>query len=344
MSIFVAILLCFVAAHPTPGRNDSIDAMPTPETPYGATWETNPSKRTRKEVKRMLENLPENNYSRMVKRRRLQEMHIESMNKKFSDNIAKFLDYDPDEVDGNSDSAKKPPLFCCLIYLCKHLHALKRNLQGKITALGGEVSANVSPSVTHVLCDAKLMDAKTRTELKDLKSKNIVTLEWLNACHNKKCRVDEKDFLCSFNDTLKEKSSNEQNLNCSRLDESEICFKPSVRMPLSFVQTEGQKFEEMTQDDNTEVEQELAELEKLAANSGSTESQEIGLMGKTPLLHKRNSIVRKSSGKKDSTEGPQPPSKMPFSLRLKIISILFTRINFFNIIYQNKFFQYYLPE
>ncbi|XP_018018319.1 DNA topoisomerase 2-binding protein 1-A isoform X2 [Hyalella azteca] len=48
--------------YPIPGRtrnnNDSLEAMKTPDTPYGICWESNPSRRTRKIIKRTLNQLP----------------------------------------------------------------------------------------------------------------------------------------------------------------------------------------------------------------------------------------------------------------------------------------------
>lgn len=56
----------FHPVYPTPGRRvgpfDNLDNMPTPNTPYGISYEPNPSKLTRKMYKRTLELMPESDY------------------------------------------------------------------------------------------------------------------------------------------------------------------------------------------------------------------------------------------------------------------------------------------
>ena len=89
-----------MTVYPTPGRNvdgnDSIDAILTPETPYGITWYPNPTKRVRKMFKKCIMEIPENEHDRRMKRQKENKEWVTEINRKMIENIKLCLGPDGD--------------------------------------------------------------------------------------------------------------------------------------------------------------------------------------------------------------------------------------------------------
>lgn len=195
--------------------NDSLDAMPTPETPYGSTWEPNPSARTRKAHKRLLENLPENNYERVAKFLKKQEDVILEQNKQMAASIVAVLGYDPNEsgtegegpeknstVDcqNNAANATNGPLKDCVLYVSKKFEHIQSDVHAKVKVLGGQFRWSYDATVTHYIFGGKAMDKEVK--LAKESSKSIVSPDWITACYDRRARVDENSYPYCQNPNL----------------------------------------------------------------------------------------------------------------------------------------------
>ena len=300
--------------YPTPRRRTSLDNMPTPETPYGCTWEDNPSKSTRKAFKRAAQSYANNEYHRNAKRQKLKEEEGKEFYKSMSGNIAQVLGYEEADDAKTEETENRIeadlPLSSCVIYITRRLDPLKKELRDKIATLGGQLRNMYTNQVTHVLYEGKENDCFNK-EYRTAKEarKFIVHSEWLNACLRENAQADESCYPYCYNPNrnltiLTEKSSNSpksvRKAPSIDIDDEEITINPQLSTRKQSLPKQASPIAENdTMDDRSQVERELAELERLAADTdtqaGSLESQEqMGAVGYS-LMQKRKSVGGKRS-------------------------------------------------
>lgn len=289
--------MCYVVVYPTPGRvvgiNDSLDAMPTPETPYGSTWEPNPSARTRKAFKRVLDNMPENNYDRLAKRRKKMDERITTQNQMMSDNIRKALGFNPDELEDDNDD-KHGILSGVIAYVPKRMDRVQKQVYSKIGRLGGDYRWLYNSDITHIIIQGNPKEVTKELKLmKDHNSKIVVNPEWVTACEEQNAWVSESLYSPSHNPNMSLTVVREKVLS-PKSTQPCLVVSPCLQdrqhssqrraATLSVQATDADETPVLVPDlcpylleeteDNTEVVRELEELEQLAAaDSADTQTQ-----------------------------------------------------------------------
>lgn len=165
--------------YPTPGTkaNDSLDEMPTPDTPYGSTWHgPNPPARIRKGFKRMLDALPEDKPPAKkpnTPTRDLYNKFFEGVQKNLQAKEAKYatnsesntkqsrevnhakveetVQEDMDDTDANEmTSADQRGILTGVIVCCNQkLRDQQQELYQTVDSMGGDYRWVYEPQVTH---------------------------------------------------------------------------------------------------------------------------------------------------------------------------------------------------
>ncbi|KAF2357957.1 BRCT domain [Trinorchestia longiramus] len=301
--------------YPTPGgrsvkNGDSVDAMPTPETPYGICYESNPSKRTRKLFKKTLDCLP---VGKSEKMRQLKEKYGKKMlelvkNSMTEEERSQAINREKEE----RVPEKAAPLSGCVVFVHKKLRDQLSDTESKVQELGGRFEASFGCSVTHYVYQGKVGDASNR-DLKQARDAGclIVAPDWVNACCEQKQWLEESLYPYTHNcnmslNVIQEKLSPEkkslQNESSLTEDLSQINDGDATQV-----------YEEQNRTNNATVSKDLAkdleELERLAADR-ETQTQsydghetECGPAKSNSFSRRRSSgFMRKSSRADDDHE------------------------------------------
>ena len=224
--------------YPTPGRNvngdDSIDAMPTPETPYGITWDPNPSKRMRKTLKRAIQSLPENEHDRRVKRQKAFDDVVKDINKKMTENIKRCLgpEYESDGGDNEEGGTEAPVFHNYVIYVPRKLEHMKRELKDKVTQLGGEYRHTYDSRVTHFIYQGKAKEFNRELRAAKEAGKIIVSPEWINDCFDSKKLLEESNYPYSYNPNMTLNIVS-QKVSPSPINSRQVASRHATKTPLS---------------------------------------------------------------------------------------------------------------
>ena len=216
--------------YPTPGRqvsnNDSLEAMPTPETPYGSAFYDNPSSRVRKAFKRAIDSLPDDPVPLKRQKTPYVETPVEVYFKRHADNLTKFIENHPPptfddetkenttptkedddeiiELDQEPSSPKRPadhhgPLTGVVVYTTKKLLEIQQSVYQTVAELGGDYQWTYDQSVTHLVHLGRQNDTNKEFRLARDKGIHIVAPDWIWMCRDEKRLIDESLFPHTHN-------------------------------------------------------------------------------------------------------------------------------------------------
>ncbi|KAK4321748.1 hypothetical protein Pmani_007486 [Petrolisthes manimaculis] len=202
--------------YPTPGRSrpeeDILREMKTPDTPYGSTWYPNPSPRTRKRFKLMLDSIPDP--PPKAPPRTPLDFYI----KKFVADGPEFLKNfkvrktpiwrrnDEEGNEGQKEPRVQPgdgegvtalfqnPLSGVVVCTSRKLQEQQKELYKAVEALGGDSRKVYDSSVTHFIFQGRENDIiKDFRQARD-DGKVIVAPDWVWMCRDENARIDEELF------------------------------------------------------------------------------------------------------------------------------------------------------
>ncbi|XP_027237421.2 DNA topoisomerase 2-binding protein 1 isoform X2 [Penaeus vannamei] len=216
--------------YPTPGvgkGNETLNDMPTPDTPYGSTWFPNPSSRVRKGFKRMLDSIPD---APVVKKRATENgTPMNVLYKKFFNNVQETLDSheqkfsqrmaaneqgkeehqsgkkerkDSNEEQGGDETVAADnhgPLTGVVVCTARKLQDQQRELYKTVAELGGDYRWAYDHSVTHFVYQGRHNDTNKEFRLAREQGKLIVAPEWVHMCRDEETRIDESLFPHTHN-------------------------------------------------------------------------------------------------------------------------------------------------
>ncbi|KAK7027481.1 hypothetical protein SK128_007595 [Halocaridina rubra] len=203
--------------YPTPGvsrANDSVSNMKTPDTPYGITWNPNPSASTRKAYKRILDALPDEppakHQARLVDPGTPLEEYYKKFNQKVLEQIKNCETSTPvlvkksmSRIDGvetlkekkeTEPQEEKGPLHGVVVYTAQKLIDQQRTLYEAVKNLGGDYRMLLDESVTHFIFRGQQNDRTKEFRVARDEGKFIVDPEWVWMCQHEQKKIDEDLF------------------------------------------------------------------------------------------------------------------------------------------------------
>lgn len=217
--------------YPTPRvskGNQSLDEMPTPDTPYGRTWQPNPPSRVRKAYKRLLDSLPD---EPPMKKPADQGTPVEVYYKRFQDEVSEKTKnfrvktpiwYKKKDENTEKDSKEEDmavenkeeqteetedtvapeyhgPLAGVVVCTAYKHHDQQRALYEAVTKLGGDYRWSLDNSVTHFIFQGQTNDKTREFRTARDEGKIIVAPEWVWMCQDESKRIDEELFPHTHN-------------------------------------------------------------------------------------------------------------------------------------------------
>ncbi|XP_076054847.1 mutagen-sensitive 101 isoform X2 [Oratosquilla oratoria] len=312
--------------YPTPGRKrssiDSLDGLPTPDTPYGQTWYPNPDARTRKAFKRMLDDLSDNDASEDDKEQ--QNTPMETYYKKFAANLREFNarkkvkevtpTFDKENTENPSENKQVAadvhgPLTGVVTYVCKKIpETQQKSIYQTVTKLGGDYRWTYDHTVTHFIFQGRSNDTNREFRVAREDGKIIVSPEWVWMCRDENNKIDEELFPHTHNPkmTLSILSAKATPTSSRRGHKRKIGTNASTR---KIEDTLGESEHVMQVDDTVEVPEE-------ATQKGAEEEEEekAALSKQLEELEALATVTgsgRKSSGKSWSKSMLERPRHTP---------------------------------
>ena len=216
---------------PTVSRKDSLDEMPTPDTPYGRTWDPNPPPRVRKAYKRLLDSLPdeppmkrpadpgtpiEEYYKRFQAKvseefknfRVRTPVWYKKQEGKTSENANNVKDTqvavrDGDQVEEETEitvpADKHGPLTGVVVCTAYKHRDQQRALYDAVVSLGGDYRWALDNTVTHFLFQGQTNDKTKEFRTAREEGKIIVSPEWVWMCRDENEKIDEELFPHTHN-------------------------------------------------------------------------------------------------------------------------------------------------
>ncbi|XP_068207098.1 DNA topoisomerase 2-binding protein 1 isoform X2 [Palaemon carinicauda] len=217
--------------YPTPRAsrgNQSLDEMPTPDTPYGRTWQPNPPPRVRKAYKRLLDSLPDEPPMKKpadegtpveVYYKRFQDKVKEDFKnfrvrtpvwfKKKDENTAKdlkdeetFVEAKEEKIEETEDEVapeNQGPLAGVVVCTAYKHHDQQRALYEAVTKLGGDYRWSLDNTVTHFIFQGQNNDKTREFRTARDEGKIIVAPEWVWMCQDENKKIDEELFPHTHN-------------------------------------------------------------------------------------------------------------------------------------------------
>lgn len=313
--------------YPTPGTkaNDSLDEMPTPDTPYGSTWHgPNPPARIRKGFKRLLDALPEDKppakkantptkdlYNKFFEgvQKTLQAKEAKYASNNESNNkqarhanpakIEETVQEDMDATEANEmTSADQHGILTGVVVYCNQkLRDQQQEIYQTVASLGGDYRWVYEPQVTHYIHLGRANDTNKEFRMARDQGKFVVAPEWVWMCRDEESKIDESLFPHTHNpkmslSIISQKSGTPVGTRRGRprktIDKHTV-DETAEASQMSETTSHAQQSSE-SDADNADVE----EAKKAAALSKQLEELE-ALANKTSGSGRKNSALRKPS-------------------------------------------------
>ncbi|CAL4073586.1 unnamed protein product, partial [Meganyctiphanes norvegica] len=213
--------------YPTPGTkaNDSLDEMPTPDTPYGSTWHgPNPPARIRKGFKRMLDALPQDKppakkpntptrdlynkffegVQKSLQAKEAKYGNSKTVNKQSPRDVKTVEETVREEMEttetNDITSADQHGILTGVVVFCNQkLRDQQQELYQTVASMGGDYRWVYEPAVTHYIYTGRGNDINKEFRMARDQGKFVVAPEWVWMCRDEETKIEESLFPHTHN-------------------------------------------------------------------------------------------------------------------------------------------------